>query len=379
MSTSRVLTRLSLGALLVLLAPAFLFAAEFRVGEQVSLPALQGLGKNAYLAGGSVVSDARLAGDLSAAGGTIVVNGAVAADLLAAGGNISIVSDIGDDVRVAGGTIVISGAVGSDLAAAGGQVTATGKRIGGDVLISGGTVHLAAPVSGSVRISGGSVTIDAPIAGDVEVHAQSLTLGSHAAISGNLSYEAPRKMLLEEGALVKGETTYTPIVNVREGPAAAVAVFSVWILATLASLIVAALVVFLLFGRYSRAIARDVAARPMRMLGVGFLAIVAIPAAAFVMFLTVVGVPLGVVVLAGYVGLLVFSWIIAPVVTWALVESWWFKRVPEVRWQTVVYGAFIYLIVGLIPFVGWIVKAAVFLIALGAIVEKKREIASEWI
>lgn len=380
MATPHSFTRWYLGALLVLLAPAFLFAAEFRVGEQVSLPSLPGLGKNAYLAGGSVVSDASLAGDLSVAGGTIVVNGKVGQDLLAAGGNISVVSDVGDDVRIAGGTIVMSGAIGNDLAAAGGQVTVTGARIGGDVLISGGTVHIAAPVAGSARISGGSVTIDAPITGNVEVHAQSLTLGSKAVISGDLMYEAPRKATLEDGAVVKGETDYTPIVDVREGPAAAIAVFSVWILAMLASLIVSALVVFLLFGRYTRALARDVATTaPLRLLGIGFLAVVAIPVAAFVMFLTVVGVPLGVVTLAGYVILLVFSWIVAPVVTWALVESWWFNRAPEVRWQTIVYGALIYLAIGLVPFVGWIVKAAIFLVALGALIEKKREIASEWV
>ena len=379
MATSHFFTRWYLGALVVVLAPAFLFAAEFRVGEQVSFSPVPGLDKNAYLAGGSVVSDASLSGDLSVAGGTVVVHGNVGQDLLAAGGNISVLSDIGDDARIAGGTIVLSGAIGNDLAVAGGQVTVTGKRVGGDVLVSGGTVHIAAPVSGSVRISGGSVTIDAPVAGDVEVHAQSLTLGSKAVISGTLSYEAPRKATLEDGASVKGETTHTPIVDVREGPAAAIAVFSVWILATLASLIVASLVVFLLFGRYMRALARDVAARPLRMLGIGFLALVAIPAAAFVMFLTVVGVPLGVVTLAGYVALLIFSWIVAPVVTWALVESWWFKRPPEVRWQTVVFGAVTYLVVGLVPFVGWIAKAAIFLIALGALVEKKREIASEWV
>lgn len=365
-------------AIAVVCTPAFIFAAEFRTGEQVSLKPGESTAKNAYLAGGSVISSAAIPGDLSAAGGTIVVQGVVGGDVLAAGGNVSALGDIKDDARIAGGTIVVSGAIGNDISVAGGQITITSSKIGGDALLAGGTIELSAPVGGSVRISGGAVTIDAPIAGNVEVHAQSLTLGSKAVIAGNLTYEAPKAAVMHEGAHVKGKTAYTPIVNVSEGPAAAVALFSIWVIAKLASLVVCALIMFVVFKRYVSLLARDVAAQPARFAWRGFVSLVVIPAAAFVMFLTVVGVPLGVVAIGGYVVLLVFSWILAPIAAWALVEKWWFKRTPSLTWQHVIYGALIYVLVGLIPLVGGLIKFVVMLMALGAIIEKKREIATEW-
>lgn len=367
------------GAALALALPAALFAAEVRQGEQVAIGAGEAIAKNAYLAGGSVLSGGSIGGDLVAAGGTVIANGTVGADMLAAGGNVSVLGPVKGDVRIAGGTLVIAGEVGGDLSAAGGQITVTGPSIGGDAMLAGGTIRLAAPVAGAVRISGGSVVIDAPISGDVEVHAQSLTLGSRAAIAGKLTYEAPKAATMEPGASVKGATEFTPIVDVSVGPGAALALFSIWILASLASLLVSSLLVRALFTRYVATIGAAVVARPWRTLGLGFVILVVVPAVAVVMFLTVVGIPLGIMTLLGYALLLIASWIFAPIVVGAFIEKWWHKRTPQLGWQTVVYGALAYVIIGLLPLIGPLFKFAVILLALGMVAEKKWEIASEWV
>ena len=371
--------KLLLGAVAIALAPALLLAAEVRSGEQVGIATGESVARNAYLAGGAVVSSGTINGDLAAAGGTIVINGPVGADLAAAGGNVSILGAVKDDARLAGGTLVVSGTIGGDLVAAGGQITTTAPRIGGDALLAGGTIHLASPVSGSVRIRGGSVVIDAPIAGNIEVHAQSLTLGAHAVISGNLTYEAPKAATMETGASVKGKTAFTPVVDVSIGPAAAPALFSVWILASLAALLVSAFIMRGLFRRYIVEVGHAVVARPWHKLGIGFVALAVTPAAAAVMFLTVVGIPLGVLTMLGYVGLVLVSWMFAPIVLGAFIEKLWHKRAPQMSWQVIVYGAIVYVLLGLLPLVGPIFKFAIILIGLGAIVEKKWEIASEWV
>jgi hypothetical protein len=381
MTTHLSITRRALlgSAAVVALLPAVLFAADIRSGEQAGTASGETIARNAYLAGGAVVSSGSIGGDLAAAGGTIVVNGPVGADVEAAGGNISILGSVKDDVRIAGGTLVVAGSVGGDLVAAGGQITATAPRIGGDALLAGGTVRLTSAVSGSVRIRGGSVVIDAPIAGNVEVHAQSLTLGSHAVITGDLTYEAPKAATMETGSSVKGKTTFTPVVDVSVGPAAALALFSVWILASLAALLVSAFIMRALFRRYIVEVAAAVVARPWHKLGIGFVSLVVTPAAAMVMFLTVVGIPLGVLTMLAYVALVLVSWMFTPIVLGAFIEKWWHKRTPQMNWQVVLYGAIVYVLIGLLPIIGPLFKFAILLIALGAIVEKKWEIASEWV
>ncbi len=375
--TIRLRSALSIAIIGFAFLPALSQAAVISTGRDAAFASP--VPHNAYIAGGAVESAVPIGGDLAAFGGTIVMNGPVAADLMAAGGNISILGDVKDDARVAGGTIVISGSVGNDLVVAGGTITAIGPKIGGDALLFGGNVRLASPVSGSVHIRGGNVTIDAPVSGDVEVHAQNLTLGSHAVIAGNLTYEATKAATMAEGASVKGETAFTPIVNVQEGPAAAIAIFSVWLLSIFAALLVSALIVRLLVGRYTLSVARAALARPWHSLITGFIGAVVLPVAAGVMLFTVVGIPLGILTGFGYAALLVFSWIFAPIVVGAFIEERWHKRSPQIPWQVVIYGAVAYVAIGLIPLIGWLFKAAVFLIASGAILEKKREIFSEWV
>lgn len=369
---------LAAGAVAVLL-PGLASAADLRVGEQVAVSGNENIAHNVYLMGGSVLSSGSVSGDLMATGGTVVVSGPVASDVLGGGGNVSVLSAVGGDVRIGGGTIVVSGPVTGDLVVGGGQVTVTSQKIGGDALIAGGTIHISAPVSGALRIRGGSVVIDAPIGGDVDIHAQSLTLGSHAVVTGNLVYEAPKAAVLEAGASVKGKTLYTPVVDVSVGPEAALALLSVWILSMLAALVVSALIVRMLFRRYVVEIGAAALARPWKALGTGFVALVVIPAAAIVMMLTVVGVPLGILTLIAYVALLMFSWIMAPVVVGAYVERWWYTRAPQLSWKVILSGAVVYAVVGLIPFIGGIFKFAVLLVSLGCIIEKKWEIAAEWV
>lgn len=366
-------------AAVALLIPVFTFAAEIRTGEQAAIAAGENIPHNAYLAGGSLVSSGSVGGDLVAAGGTLVVNGPIGADLLVAGGNVSILGNVAGDVRAAGGTIALTGTVAGDVVAAGGNITAAGSKIGGDAILVGGAVRLTSPVAGAVRIRGGQVVIDAPITGDVEVHAQSLTLGSHAVILGNLTYQAPKSATMDSGASVKGKTEFTPIVDVSVGPEAAFALLSVWILSMLAALIVSALIVRAFVPKYVVAVGNAALERPWRALGMGFLTLVAIPAAAFVMLLTVVGVPLGILTFIAYAALLVFSWMMAPVVVGAFVEKWWHKRTPELPWQVLVYGALVYAVLGLIPVLGGIFKFVVLLVVLGTVIEKKWEIAADWV
>lgn len=370
---------LAAGVMIVAVLPVAVSAAEVRAGEQAAIAQGETIEHNAYLAGGSLVSSGTIGGDLVAAGGTLVVNGPVGADLLAAGGNLSILGNVAGDLRAAGGTIAITGNVAGDLVAAGGNITAAGSKIGGDALLAGGSIRLTAPVSGSVYIRGGQVVIDAPITGHVDVRAQSLTLGSHAAITGDLTYEAPKAATMQDGASVKGKTTFTPVVNVSEGPAAAFALFSVWILASLAALMLTALLFRALFRRYVVEAGNAVVARPWHKLGMGFIVFAVTPPAIFVLCLTVVGIPLGVVVGLGYAALLVVSWMFTPVILGAFIETWWRSHAPQGQWQFIVLGAIAYVVVGLIPVLGGIFKFVAILMALGTIIEKKWEIASEWV
>jgi hypothetical protein len=379
---SSIRSRLLGGLLLSALIPAVAFAAEFRTGDQPSLPSGEAVVNDLYMAGGNVSASGSVQGDLSAAGGNVLLNGPVSADVLAAGGTITILGAIEGDVRFGGGNVTIQGAVAGDVIGGGGQVTLVGPRIGGDVAVGGGAITIESPITGTVHLGGGDIRINAPITGNVVVQAENLTLGPKAALNGNLTYSASGPAHLEDGATVRGTTAFEerPDRASKAGVAAALlALFSLWMIAKFLMSLIGAAAIAYFFHRYTRELVATAGVQPWTELLRGLIVAIVLPIVSFVLLTTVVGIPLGALGLLASAMLSIFAHLAAPLVIGSLVHKW--IRHPAgyvVNWKTVVLGVVIYFFLGLIPFAGWIVKTAVCLIALGAALNIKWSIAKEW-
>ncbi len=374
----------SLGGLLsvglLLLIPLTTSAAEFRTGDQPSLASGQTVSNDLYMAGGSVSSAGSVQGDLTVAGGTILVNGPVSADVLAAGGTITILGDVAGDVRVAGGNITIQSSVLGDVIAGGGQVTLSGSKIGGDVAVGGGQISIDAPVTGTVHIGGGNVRINAPIGGNVFIKAQKLTLGPKALLNGTLTYSAAEMATMENGAVVKGATKFTKTADIRGASKAGLAAFfSLWLLARLLMSLVGALVIGLLMHRFSRELVATAAMQPLLEIGRGAVVMIVLPVASILLLFTIIGIPFGFLGLFAFAALMIFTSLVAPIVTGSIVHKWIWKPAGYiVDWKTILLGVAIYFVLGFIPFVGWIVRCGIMLLALGAVINIKWSIVKEW-
>jgi hypothetical protein len=364
-------------ALLIAL-PVLSFAMEWRAGDNTSVGKDEKIGNDLYLAGGSVTSAGNVAGDLVAGGGNIVITGDVGADLIVGGGNVNILSNVGDDVRVGGGTVVVQGKVGGDLIVGGGQVNVGGPGVAGDVVLGGGNINITAPVAGQMKIAGGNVYINAPIAGDVDIEANKVTLGSNAVISGNLTYKAKSELVKEEGAVVKGKITFEPRENKMVPRAAFAALFSALLIWKFFALLACALVIGMLFRRWGKEIITLATERPIFELGRGVLVLVAMPAISVLLFMTVVGIPFGILGLLGFVIVMLFAWIVTPIIVGSVVYRYFSKGDYEVNWKTILLGVFICTLLGLIPFIGWVAQLLLIYITLGAITALKLQIIKEW-
>ncbi len=371
-----------LGGLLLisLIVPIVVRAAEFRTGDSVTFGSGESIVNDLYMAGGTVTSAGTIQGDLTVAGGTLLVNGPVSADLFAGGGTITVLSEVVGDVRVAGGTIVIQGPVQGDVIAAGGQITLAGPKIGGDVAVAGGSVSIDAPITGTLRAAGGEVRVNAPVTGDVFIQAETVVLGPKAALSGKLTYSASKELRKDEGATVVGETKYTPNPDVRGAAKAGMAAFlSLWAVAKFFMILTGALLFGLLFQRYSRELVATAATQPLMEIGRGAIIFIVVPVASFILLMTVIGVPLGIMGLLGYALLLIGVSLLMPIVLGSVVYKWMAKTAGYVvDWKTIFLGVALYFVLSLIPVLGWIVNFGVFLITLGAMMNIKWAIAKEW-
>lgn len=91
------------------------------------------------------------------AGGNVFINAPIKGDLVVAGGVVTLNSDFGGKVVAAGGTINLAGEVERNVVMAGGQVSILpSAKIGMDAAIAGGDVYHAGDVTGTLWVSAGS-------------------------------------------------------------------------------------------------------------------------------------------------------------------------------------------------------------------------------
>lgn len=367
--------------LLFLIIPFIAAAAEFRVGQQLSIAANERISGDFYTAGGNVTTAARVTGDLLVVGGNVLVNGLSTGDLMVLGGSVTILGSVGDDLRALGGNITLSGKIGGDLAVGGGQVTLTGGGIGGDVLAGAGSLKIEAPVAGDVTVGGGNVFINAPVGGNVRFAGETLTLGSSAVIAGTLTYTSPKEVKLEEGAVVRGETNFEKAKDVRGiAQRGLLAFVTLAAIGKFVSILASALIIGLTFSKYSIALIEGAAARPLLETGRGFVTLVMLPVFSIVLLVTVIGIPLGLLGLAAFVAAVIFASITAPIILGSLVYRYFTKHsYVEVSWKTILLGVALYTLVGFIPYLGALAKLALMLLAIGVMVKIKIDIAKNWL
>jgi cytoskeletal protein CcmA (bactofilin family) len=255
-----------------------------------------------YLAGGQVDLYATVDGDAVVAGGQLHLEGDVAADVIAAGGKIDLRGRVGDDARIAGGDVRVSAAVGDDLIAAGGRIHLSPvSSIGGRAWLSGGEVRVDGQVAGQLRASGGRVVITGSVNGDVELWADEIIIDQAAVIAGKLHYRSANAASIADGARIGGGVVHTPVdVDIR--PFIAGAVFAM--LALLASLIITAVVLYLLFPAFSVRVSRSVGDEPWLSLLTGLAVFAGVPLLIVILFSSAIGVWLALILLALYLVML---------------------------------------------------------------------------
>jgi cytoskeletal protein CcmA (bactofilin family) len=363
----RIITAVSVAALIFLVSTA---AAQERArrrgsGSRATVPASQVVEGDYFAFGEMVEISGTINGDLYASGGQVIIDGRVNGDVLVAGGRINLSGTVSQDVRAAGGQVAIAGNVGRNLTVAGGNVEiASSAGIRGGVVAAGGNVDLAAPVGSAAKIAAGTLTIANRIAGDVEAAIGTLRITSRAEIDGNVSYWSGREASVSEGARINGKIVRNvPPKRPRFFPAA----FFAW-LAFVSINFVCTLILGLLSARflprYHQSVIATLREKPWASLGIGFVAAVVVPVACALLFATVVAIPLGAILLTAFFILLYWSRIYA---IGRIGESILIRLRPaSSRTAAFVLGLFVYYILAIIPFIGWLVVPLVILFGLGA-------------
>lgn len=344
--------------------------SEGRLLRSARVPAAQVIDRDYFAVGPLVEISGTVNGDVYTAGGQVLIDGRVNGDVLVAGGRVTLSGHVAQDVRVAGGQVSLGGTVGRNVTVLGGNVELTPAAvITGNLVAAGGNVHLAAPLGGGAKIAAGSLIISNRVGGDVDAAVGSLRITSKAEIRGGVDYVSQREASVDPGARIEGGLTRRPPPAIpRPTPGKVVAFFVGWVLFMTAVSSVSTLILGLLsmrfLPRYHQAAVGTLRKRPWASLGVGFVAAVVTPVVGAILFATVLGIPLALILAAAYLIVLYWGRIFA---LHRLGEAICrlFRASPRPGWAFVL-GLVIYYLLALIPVIGWMVTLLVVLSGLGA-------------
>ncbi|UJW85660.1 hypothetical protein [Devosia sp. SL43] len=315
--------------------------------------------------------------DAFVVGNDVTLSGPVLGDAHLAGYDVDVNADVSGDVYAAGFSVSINGAVGSDLTAAANTVTVlTTAPVSGNARLAGATVVLGAPVGGSALISAQSLTLDAVVSGDFSFYGETLTFGPGARVDGILDIRAPKEITVPASVAsadrVRFELLDSPDYVSEAGKTAGSVVGRFWpVFWTLAAwwlvlVLVGAGLIALLPKTVS---ALQVAAenRPFRNLGLGILAFAAILGLVPVLAMTIVGillVPLVIVfaIVACSLAYLGGAFLIGLRIASAFVTVDTNLKRLGVLAVALIASA----LVGMIPFVGWLVTLMILFFGFGA-------------
>jgi len=330
--------------------------------------------KQQFLSGSEVVIDATVNDDVFAAGGDVDVRRLEAEDMIVAGGVLDLRGLSLTDLIVAGGNVDIAGEIADDVLAVGGKIDIDRDTvIAGDVMISGGRLVIAGTIGGEIRAAGGNVSIDAVVDGDVTVAAGRLTLGSGSILNGRLVFYGSEAPEIAEGAVIRGGVEFV------EAPVEIEAIEKETIILAAVVAVIGVLIALLVYGAVMLGAfpavigdgvrhARD---RPWPCLAIGFAILFAVPAAIGLVFATVVAIPVALFAMALYATALGF----AVVVGNAAVGDRLFGRYGLDfaaygywrRFARFALGATVVAVIGIIPFLGWLVVVLVLSMGMGGI------------
>ena len=348
----------------------------------VLLPKDEVVNTNYFAAGDTVTLAGTVNGDAYIAGGVVNIEGTVNGDLIAAGGVVYIRGTVTQDVRVAGGQVIITGTIERNLTVVGGVATvADSGRIGGGVVAAGGSVQIYSAVPSDISIAAGELTIGNAVGGNVFAAVGTLTMSPSANIGGNLTYMSEEPLNIQKGATVSGTIKEDKRLQIQrnnfqnEAKVAAKAGKSIMYTAKVINIITAFLVGLLfifLFPKYTTTITKQISEKTWSTMGVGFLTLILTPVVAVLFMVTIVGLPVGFLLIFAYFFCIFFAKIFISLV----VGNKLISMVSKEKYHHAVVlglGLLVYLILSSIPVLGSIVVLLTVVMGVGAMILAKIE------
>jgi len=358
-------------SLFAFLLPATVLAVTFKANNSVYLSKNETIDGNLFVVGQTITIEGKVNGDIYCAGQSINISGVVSGDVNCAGQSINITGSVAGSVRVAGNSISIDNKIGHNFLAAGSTiVTSASSSIGWDMLIAGATTEARGNVGKDLYGAVANTTIAGQIGRNVNLilsdrirsgdqgvtvnNAGGLTLTSTAKINGNLTYRSNNSAIIETGATVIGNTTHNlPTASQAKRGFNFLGWFWLRLFSIFSALIIG-LVLISLWHEEIKAITDLMPSKIGSSIGWGVILMLLTPILTVLLFITIIGLPLGFIIIGLWlIALMISKVLVGIMIGRSILNSLWTAQKDSLIWAMII-GIIITYLVYAIPFLGWL-------------------------
>ena len=301
-------------------------------------------------------------GDLFAFTEEVDVTGHVKGDVIAFANTVRITGQVDGNIRAFNNQISVRGTVGKNMLIFGQNITVeSGAKVGGSLTTFSNATNVEGKLGGDMLCLAQNITITGEVGGEIHAEAETLVVKSGGIVGGAIHMKGQNAPQIDQDAKVKGPVDFEVQKHTNDARTAG---FYIWKVIWMAAYVVFGLGLFLLMPQFSHETVMETK-RYGAAAGLGLLSVIAVPIAAILACVSVVGLFVGISALFLWYAALYF----AQIVVGAVVGEWIFGETSE-AWPLMgrmVVGVLAVRLLMLIPHVGGWVQVAVVIWGIGGI------------
>lgn len=357
---------LFLGAVFLLGSLLFMnksgFAQNIRSGDNVSIISSENIDSALFTAGKNIDIAGTVNGDVYCAGMNVTISGSVKGDIFCAAQTVRVSGKVDGSIKLAGQVITLTSENIRNAGLAGQTITIDSKtNINQDLIVGGQDVTINGTVSRDLLIGAQNLIIDSKINRDIKGEVENLTLAKNAVIGRDIDFTSKNNINRQDGSKVNGKITKRQVKEKEDNKS----FIPFGILYAYFALTIVSLVLILVFPSLFNATFQRIDLNIGKSALIGFAGLFLTPIIVTVMFMTVVGIPLAI--------LLLLAWIVTLLLTGPTAAYFVGKKVwknSKSTMLTMLIGSLLVITSYIIPVVGVFVMLVVGVIGEGALLSE---------
>jgi cytoskeletal protein CcmA (bactofilin family) len=188
--------------------------AAFRLegGENVVIPQGETVVGDLYSSAGTTVVEGTITGDLVAFGRTVIMNGRVEGSILSFAQNLTVNGPVGGNIRAGGQNLTLNAKVGKNITIMGASAfLSPSSAVDGGVIGWLGRIEARGRIADDLLLGVGEAVLGGEVGGRVDAASERITVLPETRVDGEFRYYSPRRAEIPESARLSGGVEFEPV------------------------------------------------------------------------------------------------------------------------------------------------------------------------